>query len=101
MEMHATSPAQQAGLEFDDFRRAFAKLPAEQREALVLVGADGFKYEEAAKICGCAVGTIKSRVSRARRDLQAMLGEPPSQGAVPEGEQASVKSEREGRGGED
>jgi RNA polymerase sigma-70 factor (ECF subfamily) len=78
MEAHATSPAQQAGLEFDDFRRAFAKLPAEQREALVLVGADGFKYEEAARICGCAVGTIKSRVSRARRDLQAMLGEPPA-----------------------
>src|SRR5262245_39864704 len=77
MEMHATSPAQQAGLEFDDFRRAFAKLPAEQREALVLVGADGFKYEEAAAICGCAVGTIKSRVSRARRDLQAMLGDTP------------------------
>ena len=102
MEMHATSPAQQAGLEFDDFRRAFAKLPAEQREALVLVGADGFKYEEAARICGCAVGTIKSRVSRARRDLQAMLGEPPSQGGtVPEGKQAPEKSEREGRGGED
>jgi len=41
IEMHATLPAQQAGLEFDDFRRAFAMLPAEQREALVLVGADG------------------------------------------------------------
>src|SRR5215469_8781770 len=101
MEMHATSPAQQAGLEFDDFRRAFAKLPAEQREALVLVGADGFKYEEAARICGCAVGTIKSRVSRARRDLQAMLGEPPQGGAAQEGGPASEKSEREGRGGED
>ena len=78
METHATSPAQQAGLEFDDFRRAFRKLPPEQREALVLVGADGFKYEEAAAICGCAVGTIKSRVSRARRDLQAMLDETPA-----------------------
>jgi RNA polymerase sigma-70 factor, ECF subfamily len=77
MEIHATSPAQHAGLEFDDFRRAFNKLPPEQREALVLVGADGFKYEEAAAICGCAVGTIKSRVSRARRDLQALLGEAP------------------------
>jgi DNA-directed RNA polymerase specialized sigma24 family protein len=41
-------------------------LPAEQREALILVGAGGFAYEEAAEICGCAVGTVKSRVSRAR-----------------------------------
>jgi RNA polymerase sigma-70 factor (ECF subfamily) len=94
MEMHATSPAQQAGLEFDDFRRAFQKLPAEQREALVLVGADGFKYEEAAAICGCAVGTIKSRVSRARRDLQAMLGEAP---ASPPAEKP-LRGEREGGG---
>ncbi len=91
IEMHATLPAQQAGLEFDDFRRAFARLPAEQREALVLVGADGFKYEEAAAICGCAIGTIKSRVSRARRDLQAMLDETPrdraaeAEAAEPEG----------------
>jgi RNA polymerase sigma-70 factor (ECF subfamily) len=48
-------------------------LPAEQREALILVGAGGFAYEEAAEICGCAVGTVKSRVSRARRALQAVL----------------------------
>ena len=48
-------------------------LPAEQREALILVGAGGFAYEEAAEICGCAVGTVKSRVSRARRALQAAL----------------------------
>ena len=48
-------------------------LPAEQREALVLVGAGGFAYEEAAVICNCAVGTVKSRVSRARRALQAIL----------------------------
>jgi RNA polymerase sigma-70 factor (ECF subfamily) len=48
-------------------------LPAEQREALILVGAGGFAYEEAAEICGCAVGTVKSRVSRARRALQIIL----------------------------
>ena len=48
-------------------------LPAEQREALILVGAGGFAYEEAAEICDCAVGTVKSRVSRARRALQALL----------------------------
>ena len=54
-------------------RLALAMLPAEQREALILVGAGGFAYEEAAEICGCAVGTVKSRVSRARRALQSIL----------------------------
>ena len=53
--------------------QALQKLPAEQREALVLVGAGGFAYEEAAEICNCAVGTVKSRVSRARRALHAIL----------------------------
>ncbi len=48
-------------------------LPDEQREALVLVGAGGFAYEEAASICDCAVGTIKSRVNRARQRLQELL----------------------------
>jgi RNA polymerase sigma-70 factor (ECF subfamily) len=60
-------------LEFDDFRRAFSTLPAEQREALVLVGADGFLYEEAAAICGCPIGTIKSRVARARSAIGKLL----------------------------
>jgi RNA polymerase sigma-70 factor, ECF subfamily len=62
-----------AALALDDLRMALAMLPAEQREALVLVGAGGFAYEEAAEICGCAVGTVKSRVSRARRGLHAIL----------------------------
>jgi len=57
----------------DELRLALAKLPAEQREALVLVGAGGFAYEEAAEICGCAVGTVKSRVSRARRAVEEIL----------------------------
>ena len=48
-------------------------MPPEQREALILVGAGGFAYEEAAEICNCAVGTVKSRVSRARRALQGIL----------------------------
>jgi RNA polymerase sigma-70 factor, ECF subfamily len=72
-EIHATAPAQQARLEFDDFRRAFKLLPAEQREALVLVGADGNPYEDAAAISGCPIGTIKSRVARGRRELQRLL----------------------------
>jgi len=57
----------------DELRLGLAMLPAEQREALILVGAGGFAYEEAAEICDCAVGTVKSRVSRARRALQAIL----------------------------
>jgi RNA polymerase sigma-70 factor (ECF subfamily) len=60
-------------LALDELRQALGMLPNEQREALVLVGAGGFAYEEAAEICGCAVGTVKSRVSRARRALQAIL----------------------------
>lgn len=57
----------------DEVRLALAMLPIEQREALILVGAGGFAYEEAAEICGCAIGTVKSRVSRARRALQEIL----------------------------
>src|SRR6201992_2024216 len=63
----------------DELRLGLAMLPAEQREALILVGAGGFAYEEAAEICGCAVGTIKSRVARGRVALEALLkhGQPP------------------------
>ena len=57
----------------DELRLGLAMLPPEQREALILVGAGGFAYEEAAAICDCAVGTVKSRVSRARRALQGIL----------------------------
>ncbi len=53
---------------------SLVRLPDDQREALILVGAAGFSYEEAAEICGCAVGTIKSRVNRARNRLADMLG---------------------------
>jgi RNA polymerase sigma-70 factor (ECF subfamily) len=63
----------EAPVALDELRQGLAMLPAEQREALILVGAGGFAYEEAAAICDCAVGTVKSRVSRARRALQAIL----------------------------
>jgi len=66
-------PEQGSRLDFEDFRSALAKLPPDQREALLLVGASGFSYEEAAQICGCAVGTIKSRVNRARFRLASLL----------------------------
>jgi RNA polymerase sigma-70 factor (ECF subfamily) len=58
-----------------DLRGALEALNAEQREALILVGASGFSYEEAGEICGVAAGTVKSRVSRARQRLADLLGE--------------------------
>jgi RNA polymerase sigma-70 factor (ECF subfamily) len=66
-------PEQHGRLEMKEFRAALGKLPPDQREALILVGASGFSYEEAAAICGCAVGTIKSRVNRARTRLSELL----------------------------
>jgi RNA polymerase sigma-70 factor (ECF subfamily) len=66
-------PDQNSRLEINEFREALRLLPPEQRESLILVGASGFSYEEAAQICGCAVGTIKSRVNRARTRLAEIL----------------------------
>lgn len=75
-----TAPAgQEEPIHLSDLHRALLTLPAERREALLLVGAGGFSYEEAAAICGCAVGTIKSRVGRARAALTEML----ANGAIP------------------
>ena len=68
-----SQPEQTGRVEFTEFRGALAQLPPDQREALILVGASGFSYEEAAEICGCAVGTIKSRVNRARGRLAELL----------------------------
>ena len=65
---------QESNLEMADLRMALAKLPEDQREAIILVGASGFSYEEAAKISGAAIGTVKSRVSRARSRLVVLLG---------------------------
>lgn len=69
-------PTQGVRLELRDLKRALAKLPADQREALFLVSSSGHSYEEAARICSCAVGTIKSRVSRARRALASEVEVP-------------------------
>jgi len=66
--------AQDGVMDMRDFERVFAQLPADQREALTLVGASGLTYEEASEICGCAVGTVKSRVNRARARLIELLG---------------------------
>ena len=69
----ATAPSQVGHMNMQDFRAALMKLPDDQREALVLVGGAGLSYEEAAEMCGCALGTIKSRVNRARRRLAQLL----------------------------
>ena len=71
----AAPASQDRHVELGDMQRALMHLPQPQREALILVGAGGFAYEEAAEICGCAVGTIKSRVARGRVALEAMLTE--------------------------
>jgi RNA polymerase sigma factor (sigma-70 family) len=69
----AAPASQDRHVELGDMQRALLHLPQPQREALILVGAGGFAYEEAAEICGCAVGTIKSRVARGRVALEALL----------------------------
>jgi RNA polymerase sigma-70 factor (ECF subfamily) len=70
----SVAPAQQGHLDLQDLRNGLTLLPADQREALILVGAVGMSYEEAAEVAQCAVGTIKSRVNRARIKLNEMLG---------------------------
>jgi len=73
-ESLAEKPAHDGHMQMADFRRALGQLKDEQREALLLVGASGFSYEEAAQMCGVAVGTIKSRTNRARAQLAEILG---------------------------
>jgi len=69
----ATKPAHDGHLNLRDFRTAFAQLPDEQREVLMLVGAMGHAYDEAAKMCGVRIGTIKSRLSRGRERLAELM----------------------------
>ncbi len=68
--------------DLEDFKAAFAQLSEGHREVLMLVGAAGASYEEAAEICGCAVGTVKSRVHRARARLAELLGTTPEEAAA-------------------
>ena len=68
------SPPEQHGhLDLAEFRKALTSLSADQREALLLIGAEGFSYEDAAEITGCPVGTVKSRVNRARVHLAELM----------------------------
>lgn len=71
---HLAVEADQHGqVGFSDFKAALARLPIEQREALLLVGAEGLTYEEAARVCGISSGTVKSRTSRGRKRLAQVL----------------------------
>jgi RNA polymerase sigma-70 factor (ECF subfamily) len=69
----ASYPTQDSHMDFQDFRTALFKLADDHREALMLIGASGLSYEDAAQLCGCAVGTMKSRVHRARAKLAELL----------------------------
>jgi len=88
----ATHPEQHGHMDMQDFRAVLVRLPDDQREALILVGAAGFSYEEAAEICNCAVGTIKSRVNRARNRLADMLGLDETEGGDGRGVAGITKS---------
>lgn len=72
----AVPPSQEAHLEFGEFQRTFERLGARYRQALLLVGANGLTYEESAEMCGCPMGTMKSRVSRGRSELRRALAMP-------------------------
>jgi RNA polymerase sigma-70 factor (ECF subfamily) len=72
-EIKASKPEQIAYAEYNEFCAALAKLVPKQREALMMVAASGLSYEDTAKFCGCPVGTVKSRVNRARAELARML----------------------------
>jgi RNA polymerase sigma-70 factor, ECF subfamily len=73
-ESLSVGPAQQGHVDMQDLHKVLDLLPPHQREALMLVGAAGMSYEEAAEIAKCAVGTVKSRVNRARSRLAELLG---------------------------
>jgi RNA polymerase sigma-70 factor (ECF subfamily) len=75
-------PTQLMQLEFEDMRKALMRLSPDHREALLLITAEGFSYEDAARVCGCAIGTMKSRVNRARsRLVEETSGQPPIEGS--------------------
>jgi len=83
-----TAPATQDwSVELKHLEASLSQLPAEHREALILVGAAGMTYEEVAEICGCALGTVKSRVNRARAKLIKLL----------DGDEAAAQKSTDGR----
>lgn len=90
----AAPASQDRHVDLGDLQRALLHLPQPQREALILVGAGGFAYEEAAEICGCAVGTIKSRVARGRVALEQLMsgGDLPSRRDQPASDETALQA---------
>ena len=87
----AVAPAQGGHLDLADLRAALARLSPEQREAVLLVGAEGMTYEQAAEVCGVVVGTIKSRVNRARRRLSELMHADPAHDFETDGPLAAAR----------
>jgi RNA polymerase sigma-70 factor, ECF subfamily len=85
-ERMSVMPEQQVHMDLVDFKKAFGELSDDQKEVLLLVGAEGFSYEEAAEITNAAVGTVKSRVNRARVALNKALGFEVGESFNPNGE---------------
>jgi len=92
-ERLSSNPSQYGTMDFRDLCKALDTLPPDQREAIILVGASGFSYEEAAEICGCAVGTIKSRVNRARNRLQELMNVESESDLAPDSTMVSITSQ--------
>jgi len=86
----AVHPEQQGHADLADMKTALKQLSDEQREALMLITAEGLSYDEAAEICGCAVGTVKSRVNRARARLAELLGVESASEFGPDGVSGSI-----------
>jgi RNA polymerase sigma factor (sigma-70 family) len=76
------NPSQEWSARGSEIWRAIQRIPGQQKEVLVLIGVLGVSYEEAAKICGCPMGTVKSRLNRARRRLLDELGETSAHSSV-------------------
>jgi RNA polymerase sigma-70 factor (ECF subfamily) len=93
-----SSPAPQLpNLELRDLKRAIARLPAEQREALLLVTLEGLKYQEVARLCDVPIGTVRSRLSRAREELRRTTeGTSPSEGVRRDVSKFAEQRERRG-----
>jgi RNA polymerase sigma-70 factor, ECF subfamily len=98
-DIQAPAPAtQMRRLELNDLDRAVARLPHDQRTVLLLIGLEGMKYDEVADILGVPVGTVRSRLSRARADLRVMLSEEPGTSAsLPPRSDRETREQRAGR----
>jgi len=96
-ELPGVEGGQHSALEYRDFLRAFATLPAEQRSVLLLVAVEDLSYEEAARVQGVPIGTVMSRLSRGRERLRRLTGSDADKNARHRGADALGKKTREGR----